>query len=717
MVEETLGTTSGVLDLPDHSTPFVVGEYQAYPGPAPKWNGDFDEEMYDANLPSERVLFEKLLNTRFPEDIDPSEYDEMVYQMEVLVRNSPYRPGVYQRSYSDRLRDRLSRPDYLSSVINQKTGALVSSLYSFATDYVPSLPNRFLTWTFETVPQRLASAKLSVEERFLPVARVSSPSLFQYVPRKTTAAEVARQYDLEGTTAVVTGASSGLGREVAKNLALRGATLIMPARDVPACDQLALQWRTELKNPAIHCAACDLSDMDSVSQFVRELKTRQIVPDLLVNAAAVLKPFYTLSNYGTAHTSMSVNLLSHMVLTDGIIELMEDDILRETSLPTVESSMESPSNTDTSNRWKRLLDAVAGDEPSTEHLTRPPRPKTKRIVNLTCSAYQQAALRGEELNASAIGGLWGMRAYNVSKLGNVAHAQQTALWLARNGHTEDIVINSIDPGLVHGTKLFENTFFKYWHTRLGALFGWNSVQGVETAAAPIMRLLLDPALTQANGLHFRGYDVAESPLARKSTAWITKFLMALDELKDSAIEASKQNFYFKLRHKDRKDAAELEPKMKELTSWYRKQSEEFEKSLELPMPQMVPMGHDALRPPPNQERIGSKPLGIGPHDAPLIGDDLRANWQYITDTYPVQIQELERRRELVAPPPTPEEAADIARTQAEFDELKRKILAERRLKSPITSQYSEPLPNASGETWWGWVKAKVDNLTKPTIHK
>jgi NAD(P)-dependent dehydrogenase (short-subunit alcohol dehydrogenase family) len=728
VIAEMFGENHGPLDVPDHTTPFIVGQYQAYPSPVPVWNSDYEQDLFDADLPSDRVLFDKLLNTRMPEDMDPAEYDELVFKMELMARNSPYREGVYRKQYSERLLDRLARPEYLSSLINQKASSIASGAYRFATEYLPSLPVRFLVWSFESVPARIESSKLALQEFTAPFVTLKGAQAMRYVPGVTTGSEVVAKYDLEGTTAVVTGASSGIGKEVAKNLASRGATLILPTRHVAACDQLALQWRTELNNPAIHCAECDLNEMSSVVKFLDELKMQKIVPDLLVNAAAVLKPFFTSSHRGTAHPSIGINLLSHMVLTDGIIELMEEDINRvrgeKTSHP-LNSRSHLPNGssqvTDTPDTISRVLGVISnpeGRDPASLAV-QPPRFWPRRIVNVSCGASRQAALRSEEMTAEGLGQLTGVRAYNVSKLGNVAHAQATALYLARKDRARDIVVTSIDPGLVHGTQLFDNTFFSLWHARLGAFFNWRHVQSVETASAPILRLLLDPSLgPAAHGLHYVGYDVAESPLAHHSPKWITRFLNAIEDLRELATDSSvDQTFMLDLKRKEHRDREILEPKIKEMKEWYIQQSEQFEKSLDLPMPQMTPFGYDTLMPATQQERIGSKPLGIGPHDAPLIGDELRANWQHITDTYPVQIQELVRRRELQAPEPSPEQAAQIQQTQAEFDALKLKIMHERRLKSAVTSQYAKPLPPAAGEGWWSWVKAKVDHLTKPTIHE
>lgn len=732
-VRKMFGDSPEVLDLPDRSKPFVLGKYQAYEGEQPPWISDYAELFEFSEFPSDRVLFDKLLNTRMPEDMLPEDYDQMVYEMELMVRNSKYRPGVYKKEYSDRLLAKLQRPDYISSVISEKTSALLGSIEYFATDYVPQLPVRFLVWSFEQGPKtynRIFSAISRFKE---PVARIE-----MNLPQ--TSRDVVRGLDLEGKTAIVTGATSGIGKEVAKSLASRGATVIMPTRNVPACDQMALQWRSDFDNPAIHCSECNLAEMSSVLKFLKELNSQKIVPDYLVNAAAVLKPFITASHSGVANVAIGTNLLSHMAMTEGVISLMD----RQETLPSpITPPPNAPKELDLIDKTLQLIApsfmkpippleeyeensaALSGDINSKaakfarNNYNRGLK-RVKKVINVTCSDFKDGALRAEELSADGIGALTGVRAYNVSKLGLIAHSQQMAIWLKRIRKSDSIVVQSVDPGLTYGTKLFENTFFKKLHTYFGSQFGWSSVKSVEEGAAPILYHLLDTKYdpSSSNGLHFSRFEVSDTGLQNRTDSFRLKFLKALDELKERAIEVSgEQTVLRRLLVKDMYEAQQVEPKIEEMKQYFRSQSEQFERSLELPMPEMMPLGLLELRPTPAQEVVGSKPLGIGPPDAPLIGDDLRHNWHNITDTLPVQIHELERRLKLAPPEPSPEEAIAIENTKAEFEALKKQIMHERRLKSHITSAYAEPLPPAAGESWWSWVKAKVNDLTKPTINQ
>src|SRR5271167_551391 len=67
----------------------------------------------------------------------------------------------------------------------------------------------------------------------------------------STAEEVLADVDLSGRRAIVTGASSGIGTETARVLALRGAAVTLTARDLAAGETVAGQIRQSTGNTAV----------------------------------------------------------------------------------------------------------------------------------------------------------------------------------------------------------------------------------------------------------------------------------------------------------------------------------------------------------------------------------------------------------------------------------------------------------------------------------
>jgi len=88
----------------------------------------------------------------------------------------------------------------------------------------------------------------------------------------------------KGTTALITGASAGLGEEFARQLAQQGADLVLVARSEEKLERLAneLQRHSGVKVAVI---PADLSSSDAVKRLVSEVRNRGIKINLLVNNA------------------------------------------------------------------------------------------------------------------------------------------------------------------------------------------------------------------------------------------------------------------------------------------------------------------------------------------------------------------------------------------------------------------------------------------------
>jgi gluconate 5-dehydrogenase len=92
-------------------------------------------------------------------------------------------------------------------------------------------------------------------------------------------------FDLTGRVAVVTGASSGLGRSLAQGLAQAGAAVVLVARR--AGDLASLQAEIAAAGGKAHALACDLADRASLRQAAAESAAPFGAPDILVNAAGI----------------------------------------------------------------------------------------------------------------------------------------------------------------------------------------------------------------------------------------------------------------------------------------------------------------------------------------------------------------------------------------------------------------------------------------------
>jgi len=89
-------------------------------------------------------------------------------------------------------------------------------------------------------------------------------------------------FDLTGKTALVTGASGGLGAGIARALHVQGATVAISGTRHEALDSLA----GELKD-RVHVLPCDLADKDAVEALVPSAEEKMQRLDILVANAGV----------------------------------------------------------------------------------------------------------------------------------------------------------------------------------------------------------------------------------------------------------------------------------------------------------------------------------------------------------------------------------------------------------------------------------------------
>src|SRR5436190_1603655 len=100
---------------------------------------------------------------------------------------------------------------------------------------------------------------------------------------------------LEGCSALITGASSGIGREFARLLAGRARSLILVARREQRLNELRDELRQRHPNLIVHIRKTDLADLAQLKELIAWLEHEKINVDLLVNNAGLgdLGPFAT----------------------------------------------------------------------------------------------------------------------------------------------------------------------------------------------------------------------------------------------------------------------------------------------------------------------------------------------------------------------------------------------------------------------------------------
>jgi NAD(P)-dependent dehydrogenase (short-subunit alcohol dehydrogenase family) len=120
--------------------------------------------------------------------------------------------------------------------------------------------------------------------------------------------------DQTGRTAIVTGASSGLGLATTEHLARRGAHVLMAVRDEVKGQRVRAELTDRLPGASLEVRPLDLSDLDSVRAFAEGVLADGLTVDILINNAGVMMTPHRLSPQGH-ELQFATNHLGHFALT------------------------------------------------------------------------------------------------------------------------------------------------------------------------------------------------------------------------------------------------------------------------------------------------------------------------------------------------------------------------------------------------------------------
>ncbi|KAK3025714.1 hypothetical protein RJ639_040927, partial [Escallonia herrerae] len=139
---------------------------------------------------------------------------------------------------------------------------------------------------------------------------------------RSTAEEVTQGIDGTGLTAIVTGASSGIGVETTRVLALHGVFVVMAVRNMDAGRKTKEAIVKEIPNAKIDVMELDLSSMASVRNFALNFISSDLPLNLLINNAGIMNPPFMLSQ-DNIELLFATNHLGHFLLTNLLLETMK----------------------------------------------------------------------------------------------------------------------------------------------------------------------------------------------------------------------------------------------------------------------------------------------------------------------------------------------------------------------------------------------------------
>lgn len=125
--------------------------------------------------------------------------------------------------------------------------------------------------------------------------------------------------DQTGRTAVVTGANTGVGYEIATALAAKGATVVLAVRNLDKGEDAARQIRQAHPGASVELQKLDLSSLESVRAAAEELNSRDAGIDLLINNAGVMSTQRKTTPDGF-ELQFGTNHLGHFALTGLLLD-------------------------------------------------------------------------------------------------------------------------------------------------------------------------------------------------------------------------------------------------------------------------------------------------------------------------------------------------------------------------------------------------------------
>jgi NAD(P)-dependent dehydrogenase (short-subunit alcohol dehydrogenase family) len=249
---------------------------------------------------------------------------------------------------------------------------------------------------------------------------------------------------LTGKTALITGATNGIGLETAVALARLGANVILVGRDERRTSEAAGLVQTRSGSSSLAFELCDLSSLEQVRRLAERVRTRHPPLDVLVNNAGGAFLTRTLTSEGREATFV-VNHLAPYLLT-------------------------------------RLL------------LEPPALGPRARIITVSSEGHRPGTLDFEDLGLERGYSSW--KAYNRSKLANVLFTRELARRLAGTG----ITANCLHPGQV-ATGIWNSAFPRWLGPVLSAAKKLVMITP-EQAAQHIVHLAASPEVAGLTGVYF-----------------------------------------------------------------------------------------------------------------------------------------------------------------------------------------------------------------------
>ncbi|XP_062717296.1 retinol dehydrogenase 14 isoform X2 [Aedes albopictus] len=147
-------------------------------------------------------------------------------------------------------------------------------------------------------------------------------SIFKYY-LYITLGKITSSRNMEGKTVIVTGANSGIGKETARDLAKRGARVIMACRNMETAAKARDEIVKETGNNNVFLKKLDLSSQASIREFAADVLKSETKLDVLIHNAGFAETFKKSKSVDGIEFTMATNHYGPFLLTHLLIDLLK----------------------------------------------------------------------------------------------------------------------------------------------------------------------------------------------------------------------------------------------------------------------------------------------------------------------------------------------------------------------------------------------------------
>src|SRR6266540_3715161 len=190
--------------------------------------------------------------------------------------------------------------------------------------------------------------------------------------------------DLHGRVCLVTGATSGIGRVTAEELAGMGATTLLVARDAERGERARRQIAATTGNQRLHVLLADLAAQAQVRRLAEQVRDRADRLHVLVNNAGLVLYRRRATEDGLEWT-FAVNHLAPFLLTNLLLDLLRASAPSRVVTPLARPFMKGPGQGADTVVWLASSPEVEGV--NGRYFTR------RRAIRSSKRSYDQDAAR------------------------------------------------------------------------------------------------------------------------------------------------------------------------------------------------------------------------------------------------------------------------------------------------------------------------------------